>query len=208
MSTTPSLPPTNRYRPGRSLLQHLKKGRLLELGCGHGMYSILAQQLGWSVTAVDARDARMPKTPGINWVVADVRDYEITPHDCIAVFGLFYHLTFDDQVSLLRRSGHSITVIDTHFALRRAPQRWGLSKEVCYELDGETYSGKLYPEAKGRTIEEQQTSCNGSAWFNRESFWPYERDLLRMIAHVGGYKSVFKEQFQGAKDRAWFLCLP
>lgn len=77
-----------------SILSSQKPGRLLDLGTGHGRFAQAAKEMGWQVTAVDARGERFPWTGGIEWIVSDVRDFEFGPgdYDCVSFLGLFYHL--------------------------------------------------------------------------------------------------------------------
>lgn len=176
----------------RGLLEPMKPGRLLDLGCGHGKFSVIAHELGWEVTAVDARDARMPMTPGIKWVRSDVREFEIEGYDCVSVLGLFYHLTLDDQLDLLRRCAGAKMILDTHVAL-----------EPTHEERG--YQGHFHAEGPGMTREQLDAKVTAS-WGNQYSFWPTEESLIRMIQD-SGFSSVFKLEPPYTPDRTFYLCL-
>ena len=101
----------------RSILEPMKPGRLLDLGTGHGKFARIAHELGWEVTAVDARTDRMPMTAGIEWLQSDLREYEIGVFDVIAMLGIFYHLELKDQLEMLKRCAGTMTILDTHVAL-------------------------------------------------------------------------------------------
>jgi len=51
-------PSINKQQLFHSLISLLKPGRMLDLGSGRGNFSVLAAQLDWEVTAVDARTVR------------------------------------------------------------------------------------------------------------------------------------------------------
>jgi SAM-dependent methyltransferase len=178
-----------------ALLKHQKTGRLLDLACGHGAFSILAQKLGWDVTAVDVRTQRMPPVEGINWIESDVREFPIAPgdYDCIALLGLLYHLELKDVLDLLRRCSHTPTIVDTHVSLAPTHDELG-------------YRGELFDELAGRTPEQHAASGTAS-WKNLVSFWPDEDSLLRMFSDCG-YGSVLKLSPSYRDDRTFYLCLP
>ena len=174
----------------RSILGSLPPGRLLDLGAGHGAFSLIAAELGWSVTAVDARTARMPMTEGIEWVEADVRDYDPSGFDCIALLGLLYHLELEAQLGLLRRCAGTTLILDTHHALL---------PEVS--LGG--YNGRLYREPG--TSEEERRDIATASWGNPESFWPTRESLVTML-HDAGHPVVLALEPQITPDRTFYLC--
>ncbi len=169
----------NRLDVFRRLLGLLQPGRLLDLACGHGKFSLVARGLGWEVTAVDVRTSRMPKASGIEWVQSDVREFEVDQdsHDCISVLGLLYHLDLDDQLSLLRKCSGTPTIVDTH-----------TTRRTDYEESG--YRGTLFNEVPNATPEEHDDIPTAS-WKNRTSFWPTEESLLRMFQD-SGFPQVFQ----------------
>src|SRR4051794_28795646 len=87
----------------RALLAPLQPGRMLDLGAGKGNFSLSAAELGWQVTAVDARTVRWPNAESeqdavvaariraIQWIQADVRTFPIAAddYDLICILGLF-----------------------------------------------------------------------------------------------------------------------
>ena len=167
----------------RSILAPLRPGRLVDLGAGHGKFSILASRLGWDVTAVDARTTRTPDAPGIEWVQADVRDFPLEGYDCVSILGLLYHLEVDDQLDLLRRAAGTLTIVDTHHALAT------------------THTERGY---RGRTFSEQLDAAT-AGWGNPTSFWPTEESLVRQF-HDAGFERVFKYVPQYLPDRTFWIC--
>lgn len=170
-----------------TLLRQFPRGHLLDLACGHGRFSALAEGLGWSVTAVDVRTERRPEGhPGIRWVESDVRDYEVGDEpDVIAVLGLLYHLELEAQRDLLKRCAHRPTIIDTHHALTPVLREGG-------------YEGRLFSEDVTRPT---------ASWGNTASFWPTEDSFVRMLFDAG-YGTVLRSVPAYLPDRTFWLCLP
>lgn len=177
------------------ILDQLPVGRLLDLGCGHGAMAVLAHEMGWKVTAVDVRTARMPKFKGINWIQSDVREFSFAEgdFDCIALLGLLYHLELKDTLELLRRCSGTLTVVDTHVSL--APSRQELG-----------YNGEFFDEVGDRSPEEH-AQAKKSSWGNVNSFWPDDESLIRMFADCG-YAGVYKLLPPYRPDRSFYVCYP
>lgn len=167
----------------RDLLVRLPPGRLLDLATGHGTFALVAQGLGWDVTAVDARTTRMPATEGVKWIQADVREFPIGGFDVVTVFGLLYHLDLEAQLDLLSRCHPALTLIDTH-----------VSSRPTTILDG--YLGHYF--------EEEQEDPRAS-WGNPVSFWPTEESLCRMLFEAG-FSAVHKvEPPPVTADRTFYV---
>ncbi len=175
----------------RKLLGLMPAGRLLDLGCGHGKFSLAARELGWNITAVDVRTERMPRTPGIEWVQSDVREFEFGEYDCISILGLLYHLELEDQLKLIRKCAGTPTIIDTH-----------ISPTSNYEEGG--YEGRLFKEVPDATPEEHVATPTAS-WENKTSFWATEDSLVRMIRECG-FSSVYKMLPPHTVNRTFYLC--
>ena len=149
-----------------------------------GCSPLIALELGWAVTAVDARTERMPMTDGIEWVQSDLRDYEIGDFEAISMLGILYHLELKDQLDLLERCAGTMTILDTHVALEAEVNEGG-------------YEGRFYTEPP---------DTMPSSWINPTSFWPTEDSLVRML-HESGYRFVFKlVPPPMTLDRTWYLC--
>jgi methyltransferase family protein len=183
-----------RFQIFDALLRQLPTGRLVDLGAGHGAFSLRAADAGWDVTAVDARDTRFPDDPRVTWVHEDVREFEIAGFDVVACLGLFYHLTLDDQLRLLGATSGTPLILDTHVATPSPTHP--LSRPVT--IDG--YRGRMYSESGW---EERATA----SWRNDASFWPRPRALYRMLAEHG-YGTVLAASPWITTDRTFFLCLP
>ncbi len=169
----------------------MSPGRLLDLGTGQGRFSLIGKELGWDVTAVDVRTVRMPMVEGVRWIEADVRTFDVSGYDCIALLGLLYHLDLSDQQELLRRCAPTPTILDTHHSLRPVTV-----------VDG--YEGRIYHEP-GSTLEELAQVPTAS-FGNPESFWPTREALVRML-HEAGFKTVLALEPSYLSDRTFYLCL-
>ena len=167
----PPDPKADRISIFRTILGPLAPGRLVDLGCGHGKFSLAAHGMGWSVTGVDARTTRMPMAEGIEWVHSDVRRFDPAGYDCICVLGLLYHLTLEDQLALLRKCARTLTIVDTHVAGHGSVTEGG-------------YEGSYFDEVPGATPEERAVTPTAS-WGNEVSFWPTQESLLRMARDCG-----------------------
>jgi hypothetical protein len=190
----PSRNPQRRFELFDSLLRQVPTGRLVDLGAGHGAFSVRAADAGWDVTAVDARATRFPDDPRVTWIEKDVREVELEGFDLVLCLGLFYHLTVGDQVALLDRAAGRPLILDTHVATKNPTHP--LSEPVT----AGGYEGRLYDE-KG--WERRSTA----SWVNQESFWPTARELYRMLGEHG-YPVVFEGVPRVLRDRTFFFCLP
>lgn len=135
-----------RRRAFRQLLGLFEPGHLVDLGAGHGRFSLYAADMGWKVTAVDARTKRFPDDPRAQWVKADVRTVDLAPYDVIACLGLFYHLSLDDQLDLLGRAAGTPMIIDTH--LDHGTHEHELSER---REPRPAYVGRFYDEPRALT---------------------------------------------------------
>jgi hypothetical protein len=183
----------HRVQVFRELLSLFPPGRLVDLACGTGVFSIAASEMGWDVTAVDARTERMPMTPGISWVQQDVRTVEVQGYDVVALLGLLYHLELPDQLDLLRRCSGKVTILDTHHSLRPTHLDQGYAGHTFHELP------------VGR--EEDLASTPTAAWGNPISFWATQPDLVRMLRDCG-YQTVLALVPPNLENRTFYLCLP
>lgn len=170
----------------------LTPGSLVDLGAGHGRYSRLAADLGWQVTAVDARTERWPDDDRVRWVRSDVRDADLSGYDVVLCLGVFYHLTLTDQLGLLERAAGRPVVFDTH--LDHGTHQHRLSARVTTS-DG--YEGRFYQEPRALT----------ASWGNTASFWPTLASFHRMLQDVG-YTAVLTLEPWILGDRTFFLALP
>jgi hypothetical protein len=180
------------------MLGMFEPGRLIDLGSGHGDFAVMAADLGWIVTALDARGDRYPDDePRVDWQVGDVRDADLGGYDVIACLGLFYHLTVDDQLELLARCAGTPLILDTHVANGgRSP--FVLSKVVSRR----GYRGQLYREPDRATRSTRSTA----SWGNDDSFWPRPQAMYRMLDEHG-YDAMAAVPWY-LPTRTFWLCLP
>ena len=196
----------NRRQIFRSLVSPLKTGRMLDLGTGPGTFALTAAELGWEVTAVDARTVRVPdpeaeKDPdraelirSVRWVEADVREFPIRSgeYDLICVLGLMHHLTVDNHIELLRRCSDTLTLLDA----RIAPE--------IVVTEG-PYEGRYHHEP-GETRNERDQVPTAS-WGNESSFHHTEESLLRLVRDCG-YMKVMPMRPPHDPNYTFYLCLP
>ena len=91
-------------------------GRALDLGAGEGRNAIWLAGLGWQVTAVDFsavavdRARRLAEQRGatVDWVVADLRDYQPPPGVFDAVVVAYLHLPPADLNVVLGRAAQAL----------------------------------------------------------------------------------------------------
>lgn len=183
---------TARHQAFRQLLALFSPGHLVDLGTGHGRFACAAADLGWEVTAVDARIDRFPDDPRPRWVEADVRTVDLAGYDLVACLGLFYHLDLDDQLDLLARAAGRPMILDTH--LDHGTHEHELSEQ---RTPREGYTGRFYREPYALT----------SAVGNRASFWPTLPTFHRML-HEAGFVTVLTLEPWYLGDRTFFLALP
>ncbi len=176
----------------RDILRPMRPGRLLDLGAGHGKFSLIAQELGWQVTAVDVRTDRMPMTSGIDWRQGDIRTFDVKGYDCITLLGLLYHLEFDDVRDLLRRCAGTTTILDTHTTTK--PTRVDAG-----------YDARPYTEIADYTPDHLAATTTAS-WGNPTSWWPTQPALIRLLQDCG-YRTILVLDPPTRTDRTFYLCL-
>jgi 2-polyprenyl-3-methyl-5-hydroxy-6-metoxy-1,4-benzoquinol methylase len=111
-----------RVDPGPFLggeLARTEPGRALDLGAGEGRNAIWLARRGWQVTAVDFSDVALDRArelaasagvaDAVEWVQADLTQFD-PGHECFdLVLVLFVHLPHDDRDALLRRAAAALT---------------------------------------------------------------------------------------------------
>jgi SAM-dependent methyltransferase len=179
-------------------LSRFPTGHLLDLGAGHGIFSRVAADLGWQVTAIDVRDTRFPRDSRVRWVTCDVRDFDgYEDVNVVACLGLWYHLTLADQLALARRIAPRPLVLDTHVARDQTSEHPVHGQRLSPVLDKSGYAGRLYSEAD---LQHEPTA----SWGNDASFWPTVPSLQRQLEEVG-YDAIERLLPEVAPDREYFL---
>lgn len=175
------------------ILKTLTPGTLVDLGAGHCAFSVIAHNLGFKVTAVDARTVRVPKglPSDIGFVESNVLNVDLEQYNAICILGLLYHLTLAEQVELLNKCKNKTVIIDTH-----------LIEKPVVETGG--YSGKYYREA----VSEKQLIENPRAAFTTlQSFWHTYQSFYKLIEHTGFSElTIIKPEHY--PYRTFFVCKP
>ncbi len=104
--------------------------KLLDLGAGPCIFSKVARDQGWSVTAVDGRDDILPDDmDGITFIKADVREFDPSGFDTVLNLGLLYHLPLADQARLLASTSYARVILETQVhtpgVVPEAAEPWG-----------------------------------------------------------------------------------
>ena len=197
-----------RLRTYRSLLDLLpsqrRGGRLVDLGCGPGMFARVALKKGFRVTAVDVRDpwaldgSPLPEghLAGIEFRQADARDFDVSGFDIIAIIGLIYHLTLAEQLALLARCSDKIVLVDTEIYDPAALSEQA-AQRVRAPAEDLGYDGIEWLE------HDRVWSSSG----NRYSFWHTQASLLRMFENTGfGDVTVVEPAYRSPHGpRQWYL---
>ena len=94
----------------------LAPGRALDLACGEGRNAVWLAERGWEVTGVDFSDVALAKAAQlatsrgveVEWVVADVLEYEPEPraYDLVAV--LYLQLPRDELLPAVRGAANAV----------------------------------------------------------------------------------------------------
>ena len=103
----------------------LEPGRALDVACGEGRNAVWLAERGWQVTAVDFSDvalgkgARLAESRGVevDWVVADVVEYEPQREAFDLVLVLYLQLPHDELRRALRHAGDAVRPGGTLFVL-------------------------------------------------------------------------------------------
>lgn len=177
---------------------------VIDLGCGHGKFSIMSRDLGHKVTGIDARNVRIPfNEKNINWVISDVCDLKTIKSDTILYFGLLYHLNYEQQVNLLEKMDTNLLVINTHFANIDNDKILNITNnDKLTIVKNHEYQGVIYEESK--TLESLKTRPLAS-FSNITSFWPTLECLSNMLKNIGGYKNVYVVEPYLMGDRTYII---
>lgn len=105
--------------PNRFLVEEtagLAPGRALDLAAGHGRNAVWLAEQGWRVTAVDfsevgltkARELAADRGVEVDWVAADLNDYEPEPDAFDLVVILYLQLPEAELTPILRRAAGAL----------------------------------------------------------------------------------------------------
>jgi 2-polyprenyl-3-methyl-5-hydroxy-6-metoxy-1,4-benzoquinol methylase len=171
--------------------------RILDLGCGEGVYSIEAGLRGATVLALDARDQRMAEgvdcaarhgLEKVAFVQEDVRSVDRRTHgefDVVYLLGLLYHLDVPDVFSLLERVRdlcRGFVVLDTLISE-------DATDEVAWR--GQAYRGRRVREHADEDPADVRRSRVLRSIDNAFGFRFTRRSLLEAL-HTAGFTSVLE----------------
>jgi SAM-dependent methyltransferase len=177
--------------------QPFAKLRILDLGCGEGVYAIEAGLRGAEVVAVDARTQRMDQGAAcalrhglstVRFVQEDVRRVTratFGSFDVVYLLGLLYHLNAPDVFSVLESIHNLCTgllVVDTLISLK---------SESAVEWRGQSYAGQQCREHEDGDTDELRRSRVLKSIDNTFSFRFTRESLLRAL-HEVGFTSVYE----------------
>jgi len=171
--------------------------RILDLGCGEGVYAIEAGLRGAQVVALDARTARMnygaacARRQGlgtVQFIQEDVRSVTRAARgsfDVVYFLGLLYHLDAPDVFSVLENIFGlcaGLLVVDTLISL---------TAEIEVEWQGRIYQGKRCREHDDGDPPEVRLARVLRSVDNTFSFH-FTREALLRALHDVGFTSVFE----------------
>lgn len=131
----------------------LAPGRALDIGCGAGRAAVWLAERGWRVTGVDYSEVALglarERRPDLDWVLADLREYEPEPAAFDVVLVLYVHLPSVERRQLLARAAAALVPGGTLLVLGHAVENLGTgapgpsdpdvlyaAEEVAAELPG------------------------------------------------------------------------
>ena len=135
----------------------LEPGRALDLACGSGRNAVWLAQQGWSVVGADFSDVALEQARGlaaergveVEWVEADLREWELPPRAFDLVAVLYLQLPGEELGAILRRAaeavggggtmlvvGHHADNLASGFGGPKDPRVLFTPEGVAAELDG------------------------------------------------------------------------
>src|SRR6185295_1766101 len=165
--------------------------RILDVGCGEGIFALEAGLHGARVVAIDARAERMAtgralaeelRLTNVEFVRADVRSYRFEDHgpfDVILFLGILYHLDARTLFEVTRRAAAATTrtwIVETH----RAP-----GAEDAVTEHGEVYRGWTYREHRPEDAPAVRGGRLLASTANDASFWLTAEASFRLLRRLG-----------------------
>ncbi len=187
--------------------------RILDLGCGDGVYAIEAGLRGADVVALDARVQHMERgaavaarhgLKNVTFRQEDVRAVTRDTHgpfDVVYCLGILYHLDVPEVFSLLEnvhRMCDRLLVVDTFISLEqpwpspREPARvWGRGADLDVTHRGRVYRGERCREHEDQDSDEVRRGRVLRSIDNTFSFRFTRASLMRAL-HDVGFSSVLE----------------
>jgi SAM-dependent methyltransferase len=177
---------------------------VIDLGCGHGKFSVMCRDLGYNVTGIDARNVRIPfNEKNITWKIHDVTTLDVIESDTVLYFGLLYHLNYEQQVKLLKSIKTNLLVINTHFAIIKNDKIENVTnKDKLSIINTNNIQGVIYEESKNFDSLKNRPLASFS---NLTSFWPTLDYLSEMLILIGGYSKVYVVEPYLMEDRTYII---
>jgi SAM-dependent methyltransferase len=152
---------------------NLPPGRALDLGCGAGRSAVWLADRGWQVTGVDFSEVALElarrQRPDVDWVLADVREYEPAPDAFDLVLVLFVHLQADERRALLARAAGALVPGGTALVLGHDVENLGTGApgptrpEVLYTPDAITRELASLEAVKAERVTRPVATDDGEA---------------------------------------------
>ena len=139
----------------------LAPGRALDLACGEGRNAVWLAERGWEVTGVDFSDVALVKAAElaasrgveVDWVVADVLEYEPEPHAYDLVAVLYLQLPREAMLRAIRGAADAVAPGGTLARPRpRLGEHHGRSRRP-EGPGGALHAGRSRPELEGLAVE-------------------------------------------------------
>lgn len=144
--------------PNRFLVtetQELPPGRALDLACGEGRSALWLAERGWRVTAVDYSGVALEKARRIaerrgvevEWVLADLLDYEPEAGAFDLVLVLYLHVPADERPPLLAKAAAAVapggTFLLVGHDLTNLTEGWGGPSDASLLYTAAEIAGEL-----------------------------------------------------------------
>ncbi len=144
--------------PNRFLVaetQALPPGRALDLACGEGRSALWLAERGWRVTAVDYSGVALEKAHRIaerrgvevEWVLADLLDYEPEAGAFDLVLVLYLHVPADERPPLLAKAAAAVapggTFLLVGHDLANLTEGWGGPSDASLLYTAAEIAGEL-----------------------------------------------------------------
>jgi cyclopropane fatty-acyl-phospholipid synthase-like methyltransferase len=145
--------------PFLRVVRHLPpNAKLLDIGAGHGVFSVLARELGAHPTTVDPDSRKVRRLPGIDTVVGYDGCIRGT-FDAVAIIDVLYKIPLDEWDALLDRVRQRLApggtlLIKEHDPTARVKHAWNRVQErlasALHLTLGESFSYQTPEEIKAR----------------------------------------------------------
>lgn len=200
-----------RLRLFRESLRFFPTGSVIDLGAGHCAFAILADELGWIATALDARTERRPElASSIRFIHAQVETDAWNPsdYDLILCLGLYYHMTQEAQHGLLARIAGRPLVLDTHWATTDSSGWFTRSGQLTPLATVGSEEGAYFLEAPHLSGEERKTSALTASMDNDRSWWPTLPSLQTTLREFGYQTQWIAAHPYAGAQRSFIIATP